>query len=739
MKNTHRILSAVMAVAMILSIAIFPASSVKIDPNRLTADYGVIIFDSAEKIEKYIPSDYEIGGVELSFDEKEQALKVEVTGSNPHFYIDWADTVSRKLAANSIDYVYTVYKAPLTNSETAKTADTELYFCTGAYTYPAEQAVKRYDAIPAHGYTTARVDIGGLKAWGSFSGTIRGIRYDVFQNANIGDVMYIDSVILNSSRIPGVEISNARAAAHNGFPVDPETDLICTTYENAKYTSPYWKGNIVYNEAVSPIQNDDGGYTYKLMYEPEEIIAVYDGAFNIYFEEGVDFEVNGNELTILEDGRINTFLLNDIKNWNYDGDRVFFTAFLNVTYTHNDTWDYYVPESKADKLPNFTEALKNNSDYKIAFFGDSLTGGANSSSYRGYYPNAPFWWEQIEDALRGTYGFTNLSVYDLSEGGSSASGMIDKFWDYVVPEEPDMIFIEFGVNDAQNEAVSSNPSTSNLKNEYKNALEDMILLAMEENSDVEIVLVAPFYSHIYNYDMKYFDVCRDACLELEDEYDNVVTVNMTDLNGSLFEVKRHYDLTGDNVCHPNDFMSRFFAQASLATIISEEIGYEAYIPVDATAPVIESITADATSIELEGSVTYTANVSGENLTYAWDVSALPEGVTCTGTDTSTLTVTVDKLIEESFSAKLVLTVTNTGGASVVSDPVDFSYTGAIYGDLNGDEMVTLLDVFYIKLMIKQINTPDAADLVVADIDNNGVINMLDSFAIKYRIKIGEWA
>ena len=267
----------------------------------------------------------------------------------------------------------------------------------------------------------------------------------------------------------------------------------------------------------------------------------------------------------------------------------------------------------------------------------------------------------------------------------------------------------------------------------------MILLALDENSDVEIVLVAPFYSHIYNYEMKYFDVCRDACLELEDKYDNVVTVNMTDLNGSLFEVKRHYDLTGDNVCHPNDFMSRFFAQASLATIISEEIGYEAYTPVDASAPVIESITADAASVELKGSVTYTANVSGENLTYAWDVSALPVGVTCTGADTNTLTVTVDKLIEESFSAQLVLTVKNAGGSSAVSDPVDFSYTGAVNGDISGDGIVTVSDAFYLKLFVKQINTPDAYELVLADVDNNGVVNMLDSFALKYRIKMGEWA
>ncbi len=733
---SRRILCMLLTVATVLSVVIFPSSA--INSPYLTPEYGTIIFDSAEAVEKFVPTDYEISGVEVSFDEEEQALKVVVTGDDPHFYINWDDTVAKKFSSQSIGYVYTVYKAPLDNSETAKNTNTELYFCTSACTYPSEQAVKRYSSVSAHGYTTARIDVGGLKAQGKFSGTFRGIRYDIFRNAEVGDVMYIDSVILDTDDIPGVEISNVRASAKNGYPVDPATDLICTEYDVAKYTSPYWKGNIVYNEAVSPIQNDDGSYTYTLMYEPDEIIAVYDGAFNLYFEEGVDFTVSGNELTILEDGRIGTFLLEDIRNWNYDGDRVFFTSFLNVTYTHSDTWSYYVPETKADKLPNTVEAIKNNSDYKIAFFGDSLTGGANSSSYRGYYPNAPYWWQQIEDALRETYGFSNLSVYDFSEGGSSASGMVGTFQSKIIPREPDLIFIEFGVNDAQNESVSGNPSTSRLKSNYKTALADMIDIAREKNPDVEIVLVAPFYSHIYNYDTEFFDVCRDACLELEEKYDGVAAVNITDLNGSLFEVKRHYDLTGDNICHPNDFMSRFFAQACLATIIPEEIGYEAYTPSMETAPVIESITQSESMIKFTGSAVFTAKASGKELIYSWDVSELPDGVICSGTDTNELTVSVESLLEEDFSADITLTVTNANGVSVTSEPVKLNYKGALLGDVDCNGSITMLDLFRMKLIIVQKIKANEYERKVADIDGNNKINMMDSFALKYRIAKGLW-
>jgi len=737
MKKSHRILSMLLALATVLSVAIFP-SSAEIDPSYFTAENGAIIFDSAEKVAKYIRTDFETAGVKLSFDEEEQALKVEVTGNDPHFYIDWYTNVNRKYNCSSIDYVYTVYKAPLTNSATARSASTELYFCSNAFLNADHRTQKKYTAVPAHGYTTARIDIGGLKAYNYMSGSFRGIRYDVFDKAQVGDVMYIDSVFITLPNKPTVEMSNARAAAQNGYPVDPSTDMLCTTYDVNKYTSPYWKGNYVYNEAVSPIQNDDGSYTYTLMYEPDEIVAVYDGAFNLYYEEGVDFTVSGNKLTILPEGRISTFLLEDIRNWNYEGDRVFFNAFLNVSYTHSDTWDYYIPENKSDKLHNTSEAIINNENYNVVFFGDSITGGANSSSYRGYYPNAPFWWQQIEDALRENYGHTNLNVSDVCEGGSSASGMIDKFKNLVLPKNPDLIFIEFGVNDAQNEAVSSNPSTSKLKLEYKAALNQMINLAKNQNPDCEIVLVAPFYSNIYNYDTIYFDVCRDACLELEEEYSNVVAVNLTDLNGTLFNVKRHYDLTGDNVCHPNDFMSRIYAQACLETIIPAELGYEAYTPKGLGAPQITEITPESASIEITGSATFTATISGgADITYFWNTSALPAGFTVEGADTTALTVTVDKAIADSFTADITLTVTDAKG-NVAEKSVTLSYSGVTFGDINNDTKVNSVDLFMMKLMIKQIKTASDYENAAADVNGDGKVNTVDMFELKFRILKGYW-
>ena len=716
MKFSRRILCMLVALCTVLSVMTVPSGAASLeDYSHYGPSSGVLAFDSASVVSKFVRSS---NGVNYSYDEEENALKVEVTGSDPFVYIEWYTTVTTKVSADKTNYVYTVYKAPRSNSATARSTSTELYLCSDRCASAAERCVKRHSIISQDGYVVSRTDVYGLQYYSNFGGNVRGVRFDVFQNAQVGDVMYIDSVIVNTPAIDsdGAVLAGLRAQAKNGYPVDPSTDLLAASYDVSKYTSPFWKGNIVYNEAVSPIQNSDGSYTYKLMYEPDEVIAVYDGGCLVYYEEGVDYEVNGDELTVLSGGAIDTFLLSDIQNWNYDGDRVFFQSYLNVTYTHSDTWDYYLPESKADQLPNTSSAIINNEEYNVVFFGDSLTGGAKSSSYRGYYPYAPYWWEMIEDALRENYGFTNLNVYDISEGGSTASGMISTFNSGVLGYDPDLIFIEFGVNDAQNGETSG----------YRSAIETMIKNAKAQYPDCEIVLVSPFYSNTNVYSDYGFEVCRQACLELEEEYDGVVCADITALHKSLREVKRHYDITGDNVCPPNDYFSRIYAQLCLETIVPASLGYEGYVPEG--KPVLDDITVmlpegGLAPIELGGKL----DLSKLSLKLSYDkeeanttVAIDPSWVS--GFDPNTVGEQQVKVTYEDFYTYFTVTV---------YDPV-------MPGDIDGDKDVTMLDLYMMRLFLKQSDIPDENETRAADIDGDGDVTMLDSYALKYYIANGEW-
>ena len=60
------------------------------------------------------------------------------------------------------------------------------------------------------------------------------------------------------------------------------------------------------------------------------------------------------------------------------------------------------------------------------------------------------------------------------------------------------------------------------------------------------------------------------------------------------------------------------------------------------------------------------------------------------------------------------------------------------GDIDGDGEVTMLDLFNLKLFIKQKDTPTAEEVKAGDIDGDGELTMVDSFELKYRISKGFW-
>ena len=63
---------------------------------------------------------------------------------------------------------------------------------------------------------------------------------------------------------------------------------------------------------------------------------------------------------------------------------------------------------------------------------------------------------------------------------------------------------------------------------------------------------------------------------------------------------------------------------------------------------------------------------------------------------------------------------------------------AVKGDVDCDGEVTLLDLFRLKLFIKQKASPTDLEIKAGDIDGDGELTMIDSFEIKYRVSKGAW-
>ena len=57
--------------------------------------------------------------------------------------------------------------------------------------------------------------------------------------------------------------------------------------------------------------------------------------------------------------------------------------------------------------------------------------------------------------------------------------------------------------------------------------------------------------------------------DLAEEYGNAADIaRITAMHKALMEKKRYFDMTGNNINHPNDFLARVYAQ-SLLTVITE--------------------------------------------------------------------------------------------------------------------------------------------------------------------------
>ncbi len=744
MKFCKKMLSLALALVMLCSVLV---------PTAVSASYskGVFVFDNADDISKWFTLS---NSLDYSYAQSENALKLTVTGGDPYILFNIEGQTSMSAGTNKA--ISIVYKVPYSASGLANKS--EVFLSCRDILGPTAGYSVLYNITKGNDYVVQTIDLSDTSWW---SGKIHNLRLDPFTSCQNGDTMYVDSIIIATDTATAAQAANKRLMERMGISED-RGDLDCTSYENVKYDSPLWKGNIIYNEVVFPEADRNGNLTFELMYEPDEIITVHDGTYSAQYLQGVDFTVEGNKLTLLKTGSVKWYAYDYIHpqsnpnnlgwtdyytrwaagdgKWELNFKGLFGTDHLNVTYTHTDTWDYYIPESKSDLLPLTTDKLLSGEGMNVVFFGDSICGGAEASSYRDRYPYADSWTGQIVTYLEEQYG-ANINETIVSVGGSTSEGMVSvikngyyyegvKEQDSVISHDPDLVFIEFGVNDGMN-LSSSHPSVSGAKSDYKNAIDQMICDLKDYNPDCEIVLVSPFYPNIYCHYMEYFEAYEEALFELQDAYDGVAVADLTALMRDLLEFKTYTCFNGDNQCHPNDFGMRLLAQTCLATIIPEELGYNAYVPEEMRNVEIESVSSTALEINETGAANATVKAKGGlgTLTYKWTYGALPEGMTVYGDTTSNIVITVVDALEADFSTDLVCTVTDESGKTAETT-VSFKYTApelkVVPGDLNGDERLNISDFFALKniLMEGEFDNP------ASDVNGDGALNISDLFALR---------
>lgn len=346
-------------------------------------------------------------------------------------------------------------------------------------------------------------------------------------------------------------------------------------YDLEAYTRPYWAGEIVYQESVLPVENRNGSIDdLSLLYPAEQIISVRSSDLLTEYQEGLDYELADGKLRILPGSAIPTVAYDVYypeweneksvaMNVNYGSGYIFYSEGsvmhsmqIAVTYAHKGTFPGAAPACKKDQLPKTIAKLENGEELQICVYGDSISTGLNSSGKVGAAPNAAPWFQMFEDKLKTAYPNANIVMNNPSISGKKSNWGATEA-NIHVGYGPDLCIIGFGMNDG---------TKLHAQEYFRQNIQTIIDTARKANSDCEFVLISTMLA---NPEAGDFAGCQKDYLPVLQamETEGIVVMDMTTFHESLLTQKRYCDMSGNNVNHPNDFLTRGYAQVLWQTVI----------------------------------------------------------------------------------------------------------------------------------------------------------------------------
>ena len=388
-------------------------------------------------------------------------------------------------------------------------------------------------------------------------------------NANViyyagGSCTFYDSLCNVLTTIPAAEaiwscspakakwvLVNPVAGGYYEFPnyttTAPQVDL-------RKYTQPFWKSDTIFNELILLT---GAGSSANLMFEPQQILGVSNYNYQTQFSLNVDYSLNGRTITQISPGLsagYSTTFGSGLENVQH-------SSWINVTYIPNQAnWGGdSLTRFRGGQLSNTLSKLNAQQNITVQALGMSITAGLNVSGFAGdpnnFAPNTPYMKSYIEmfaEQIRREYG-VGVTLFNSSCGGKTAKWGDDYCIPLVNPNQPDLVLIDFGMNDIWG-------NTSNAQ--FRSYLQSMMSKMRQGNPNVEFILIANMLPDVAgmgapangNLLMKGFE---SELLGLESQ--GVVCFNMTQLSDSIYQRKGAKHCTANSL-HPNDYLARWYAQ-----------------------------------------------------------------------------------------------------------------------------------------------------------------------------------
>ncbi len=390
---------------------------------------------------------------------------------------------------------------------------------------------------------------------------------------------------------------------------------------SSNYYNPSWNSEMFGDEYVTrdeAVMFYKGRTTAKLQFPIDNIVCV--NSYNLdsksfkQYYLGEDFTVNANgEMALTANTKIPVYSdAAKLKNLtsSYGIDWGFIAGMsttqprylVTVTYTHTRQWKgtsfTTAPKSQSATL-KFKEKAENGETVNVLFMGDSITTGCNATgqdvvtyaynggemisvgstpsltingwkSYLGLSGDtAPEWTQKawpnlVVENLQSQYPDANFTLTNRGIGSSASEwyyNNINAIVNKKQIEKPDLVFIAFGMNEANRSKDSMVLNVTKMKNYIRSW-----------NPDCTVVLVSPFHPNAYTENA----YAVQTCYNLEAHEQGYKELSATDSNiayapvlsefKKLLTVKEGVDYTGNNYNHVNDFGVNLYANTILATI-----------------------------------------------------------------------------------------------------------------------------------------------------------------------------
>ena len=334
---------------------------------------------------------------------------------------------------------------------------------------------------------------------------------------------------------------------------------------------PVWNSEIIYDESLTMVRNHTLCEA-PLLFEPAEVLSVTSADKLQKYEEGRDWILKGNQISISKSSRIFSFdeeeLVFDIEHVGDSFRRIdgkyslfkeghfFHDRQIAVTYRKAAGTIDFTPQFCGHDLPRTMSKLYQKKSLRVVLFGDSIAAGANSSGMTVTTPFLPPWGNLFVENLRRHYS-TEVKFFNSSVGGMNSYWGLKNAESKVAGYKPDLAIIAFGMNDHDRGNV------------FAENIRKIIKQVKEASPQTEFVLCATTVPNQMVEGFYYYqDEHLGALKKLETE--GVIVADFYSMHKALMSRKRFIDMTGNNLNHPNDFLIRCHAQVLSAMFICNE-------------------------------------------------------------------------------------------------------------------------------------------------------------------------